>query len=291
MSNVGCRLIEVNDAVQQVQLPVRLLYPTNAIEALERCGPKGLYEISVAMNAPITAGRYPLVLISHDGGGSSLTYRDLAMYLARSGRVVALVEHLGDCRDDNSLDRTIANLENRPRHIRLVLDALLQKELSAHILADKIAVIGHSMGGYTALAIVGGKPTSGPFEQEGAGHAISVTSDPRVRALVLMAPACAWYGRPGALSGVDLPILLFTAEKDHLGPHLFEYRVRNEVKDPSKVIHREIANAGHFSFQSQFPASMTRPDFPPSQDPLGFDRVGFQQILQREIVSFLDAHL
>lgn len=32
------------------------------------------------------------------------------------------------------------NLANRPRHVRLVLDALQ---------ADRAAIIGHSMGGYT----------------------------------------------------------------------------------------------------------------------------------------------
>jgi hypothetical protein len=32
---------------------------------------------------------------------------------------------------------------------------------------------------------------------------------------------------------------------------------------------------------------MTRPNFPPSQDPDGFDRAAFQPILYAEILSFL----
>ncbi|WP_309896459.1 chloride channel protein [Archangium sp.] len=52
-----------------------------------------------------------------------------------------------------------------------------------------------------------------------------------------------------------------------------------------------VPNAGHFSFQSPFPPAMTRPEFPPSQAPAGFDRVAFQPVLHAEILTFLRASL
>ncbi len=50
------------------------------------------------------------------------------------------------------------------------------------------------MVGYTALALAGGEPTA--FEHEtanGQRRAVTVVHDARIRALVLMAPAAAWY--------------------------------------------------------------------------------------------------
>ena len=49
--------------------------------------------------------------------------RPIALHLARAGFVVALPEHPGNNRSDNSLANTAVNLANRPRHVRLVLDA------------------------------------------------------------------------------------------------------------------------------------------------------------------------
>lgn len=282
--NVGCRCVDVHDPIQGARIPLRILYPTFARERIEHFGP---YEISVSMNAPIESGRTSLIVVSHGGGGSSLTYRGLATSLVRDGLVVALPEHPGNCRDDNSLEGTAANLENRPRHLRRVIDAAFADEALGPILRDGAGVLGHSMGGYTALALAGGRPVTGPYEQEGPGRPVRVEPDGRVRALVLLAPACGWFHSPGALSGVDVPILLLTAGRDELRAHLFTELVETGVADPTRVDHRVIPDAGHFAFQSPFPPAMRRPDFPPSQDPEGFDREAFQPVLHSAILTFL----
>lgn len=284
--NVGCRIADVADPVQCVPIPMRLFYPTNASERTERFGP---YEIKVAVNAPADGGPFPLLVISHGGGGSSLTYRDLAGYLVRAGFVVALPEHPGNSRIDNSLEGTAANLENRPRHIRLAIDAAFADVVVGAVLSrDKVALIGHSMGGYTSLAVAGGRPTASPHETaSGQIQYVAVSPDRRVRALVLLAPACAWFWSDGALADVDVPIFLRTAEKDELAHHLHVDFIQRDVRDPGRIDHRAVRNAGHHAFQSPFPPGMTRPDFPPSQDPDGFDRAAFQPVLYAEILSFL----
>ncbi len=284
--NVGCRTADVNDPVQGVPIPMRLLYPTRAPERTERFGP---YETEVAINAPAESGQFPLLVISHGGGGSPLTHRDLAAYLVRAGFVVALPEHPGNSRTDNSLEGTAANLENRPRHIRLAIDAAFADvAIGALLLPDKAALIGHSMGGYTALAVAGGRPIASPHETVGGQiQPVAVSRDRRVRALVLLAPACAWFWSDRALADIDVPIFLRTAEKDELADHLQVDFIKSGVRDPRQVEHRVVPNAGHHAFQSPFPRSMTRPDFLPSQDPEGFDRAAFQPVLYAEILSFL----
>ena len=282
----GCQSADLTDPVQGVPIPLRLFFPAHAAERAERLGP---YMFDVALDAPVVGEHLPLVVISHGTGGSSLTHRDLAALLARAGFVVALPEHPGNNRDDNSLAGTAANLENRPRHIRLAIDAVFaHPAIGPRLVPGKVALIGHSLGGYTSLAVAGGQPTAFAHETaDGQARLVSVTRDPRVRALVLLAPATPWYMAQGALAAVDVPILMRTGEKDEFAPAGFAEIVKLGVRHPGRIDHKVVPNAGHFSFQSPFPAAMERPDFPPSQDPPGFDRAAFQPVLNREILTFL----
>ncbi|WP_375773144.1 alpha/beta fold hydrolase [Archangium gephyra] len=287
---VGCRALDVADEVQGARVPVRILYPARAPERLEQFGP---YPLAVATDAPVEGERLPLVVISHGTGGSPWTYRGMAVHLARAGFVVALPEHPGNNRSDNSLANTAVNLANRPRHVRLVLDAVFEDaQLGQRLSPGGVGVIGHSMGGYTALAVAGGRPSSFPNESpDGQARAVPVLRDPRVRALVLLAPASPWFMAEGALAGVDLPILMRTAERDEHTPAFHADIISRGVPHPERIDHRVVPNAGHFSFQSPFPPAMTKPEFPPSQDPAGFDRVAYQPVLHAEILAFLRASL
>lgn len=286
----GCRALDVADVVQGARVPTWVLYPTRAPEQVERFGP---YSLAVATGAPAAGEGLPLVVISHGNNGSPWTYRGMAAHLARAGFVVALPEHPGNSRSDGSLAGTAANLENRPRHVRLVLDALFADEhLGPRLSRSGAGVIGHSIGAYTALAVAGGRPSAFPHEvPDGQARAVPVARDPRVRALVLLAPASPWFMAEGALAGVDVPILMRTGELDAHTPAMHAEIVLRGLPDPRRVDHRVVPGAGHFSFQSPFPPAMTRPEFPPSQDPPGFDRLGFQPVLHAEILAFLRASL
>jgi predicted dienelactone hydrolase len=281
----GCRMVEVADPVQETALPLRFVYPCHGDEQPLRFGP---FEMSVAVDCPVEGHKLPLVVISHGGRASALTHRDLACHLARSGFIVAMPEHIGDCRSDYSQSGKAQNLENRPRHIGLVIDAsLADPVVGPRIAARQIALIGHSMGGYTGLAVAGGHPSAGPHETpDGQVQKVAVVHDDRVRALVLMAPACAWYRERGTLRDVQVPMLLLVAEQDEIEAHLkIEYIARD--CDPAHVKRRIVPMAGHHAFQSPFPAEMKLADFPAARDPAGFDRAAFQPILHAEVVSFL----
>lgn len=288
--SVGCRELEVIDAVQGARIPAWVLYPSRAVERVERFGP---YEIPLAIDATIEGSGLPLVAISHGNGGSPWTHRGTAAHLARAGFVVALLEHPGNSRSDNSLAFTAENLENRPRHIRILLDAITTDEaLRPRLASSGVGLIGHSIGAYTVLALAGGRPTSFPNEEpDGVARPVPVVRDERIRALVLLAPASAWYSADGALADVQSPILMRAAELDRYAPSWHADIVLRGVPDRRRIDHRVVPNAGHFSFQSPFPAAMTRPDFPPSQDPPGFDRVAYQRVLDAEIRSFLQGTL
>lgn len=282
----GCRTVELFDDEMGMTFPMLVLYPSSSPEKPERLGP---YALSVSMNGPLDEGTFPLVVISHGTGGSHLVYRNLAAHLARHGFVVATPEHPRNNRNNNDLAGTAANLANRPRHLRLAIDwAFSSGGFGACLVPDAVAIVGHSMGGYTALATAGGLPTAFPNETpDQQPRAVPVARDDRVKALVLLAPAAPWFMADGALRGVRVPILMLTAEKDGATPGWNAEIIKRGVPDPALVEHRVVTNAGHYAFLSPFPEAMTSPTFPPSQDPEGFDRARFHEAMNAEIEAFL----
>jgi predicted dienelactone hydrolase len=271
----------------ELPFPTLVLYPSNSPERLQKLGS---YELNVAMDSPIADGMFPLIVISHGSGGSPMSHRTLAAHLARNGFVVAMPEHPGNNRNNNDLLDTIENLTNRPRHIRTVIDwAYSADGFRSNLFPDTVAVVGQSMGGYTALAAAGGIPTSFPRESPDRQlRRIEVDPDPRVKALVLLTPATPWFMAAGALHNVRVPILLWTGEKDDITSELHADLVKAGVPDKTLIEHRIGANAGHFSFLSPFPAAMKNPGFLPCQDPEGFDRERFHQELNPGVLEFLN---
>ena len=278
---VGSRQLKVKDETKGISFPILVQYPTQEPSTPTAFGP---YVMDVCPDAKIIEGRFPLVVISHGNGGSHLLYRTIGTHLAKNGYIVASVEHYGNNRNNNELENTTENLMNRPRHIILAVDAMLSDdELCRNIAPNKIAMIGHSMGGYTALALAGGIPRTRE------GQRVEVPTDPRIRAIVLLAPGAGWF--MNSLDKVTIPILMLTAEHDAITPAWNAEVVLKSVPHRSQVTFREIRNAGHFSFLSPFPDTMKNPNFPPSTDPAGFDRDEFHTRLPLDILDFLDEKL
>jgi hypothetical protein len=154
----------------------------------------------VADQAPLARERFPLLIASHGNEtAATKTVPDTLETLASHGYIVASVEHTGG---DDAWYQTFF-LENyvglplgpnanifgpkliyqRSKDVRFVIDAILQGvvdqktgiEFSRHVDADKIGVLGHSLGGQTSLATVTGISSQG------------LPPDPRVKAAFMVA--------------------------------------------------------------------------------------------------------
>ncbi len=281
---VGSTNRTITDKKNDLSFPVLVQYPTLENPRPTRFGP---YTMDVAIDAEVMEGEFPLVLISHGNGGSHLLYRTISTYLAKKGFVVAMIEHYGNNRHNNELEKSELNLQYRPAHISLTIDGLVSdKVIGEYISTNKIGMIGHSFGGYAALAASGGTP----WTKE--GQKIKVQHDDRIKATILMAPAAAYFIPPNALEKVTIPILLVIGEKDMITPKQWtEDVILNRVTNPSKVQVMKIENAGHFSFISPFPPGMVNPGFLPSTDPAGFNREKFHEQLPIDIFNFLNGKL
>lgn len=275
----GLRSLTVSDAALDLAYPAVVCYPTEATSSGTMLGP---YHFDATADAPVAAGQHALAVLSHGGGGSHLLYRSIATHLAAHGWIVVCLEHPNDNRNDRSLVNTDVAAARRARHASLAIDAVVSHDLlGAHVDATRIAAIGHSMGGVTALSLLGGQPwsiTRVPLE---------VHHDARVRAAVLMAPATDWFMAPDSLARVHAPLLVYVAEHDPVTPPARVRAVLANLPSSTRCEIREVAGGGHFAFQTPFPAAMRRPDFPPSQDPPGFDREALHAHLPADILDFL----
>ncbi len=158
----GYHEVKIPDALLGITFPMLVMYPAGTPEQADQLGP---YPLELARDAEALEGQFPLVLISHGTGGSPLMYRTLARYLARNGFIVGMPEHPFNNRNNNSLEGTIQNLTYRPRHIRMIINCFFENKMfEGKVKPNAVSIIGHSLGGYTALAAAGGLPTSFPHE-------------------------------------------------------------------------------------------------------------------------------
>ena len=279
MKNVGCLHMRIWDDQGNMGFPVFVMYPAKEAFCDLKLGP---FTIQAGLNAFVADGKFPFVVISHGSGGNRLAYLTIAQTLAEAGYVVAMPEHFGNHKDDNFLQGSTRNLQLRPRHIGLSIDEVGQNGiLNGTVLSDQVAVIGHSMGGYTGLAMAGGKVWNNLKKP------VPVVADKRVQALVLMAPATDWFRPQGSLAAVDIPVLAYLAQHDVFTPAENINKVLDQIKDLSKLRRHSVENANHFSFLSPFPDGMKTPEFTPALDRDGFDRAAFHLQMNEQIKAFL----
>lgn len=226
----------------------------------------------VMQDAPVFEGKHGLVVISHGFGGSWRNQQWLATELVRAGYIVAAPDHPGTTTFDRS-PAEAAKLWERPRDISRVIDRLLASaSWSAAIDAEKIAVIGHSMGGWTVLEIAGARFDAAHLKAECA-HYPSITacklfptlqlgtdavsqrliqqdlSDRRVKAVVSLDLGLARGFTPESLAAIDRPLLIFAAGNDIAGiPARAESGYLTEHMQSASFRYREIADASHFTF-------------------------------------------
>ena len=117
---------------------------------------------SALADAPAAPGPHPLVVWSHGRSGTRSSYSMLCEGLASRGYVVVAPDHPGDTLADWLLAAAVDDATNeaqRVEDVRFVVDAALGTRsglaLIPEIDATRVAVAGHSYGGFTAFALAG----------------------------------------------------------------------------------------------------------------------------------------
>lgn len=173
-------------------------------------------------------GRH-LVLISHGFAGDSSSHSPLAEGLAALGYTVAAPTH-PDLGGLEAAEPELDPLVLRPRHISLTIDHLE----AANKPFDSVTVVGHSLGGYSALRVLGANPSGDAIDSHCSDNPNDVvlcnaaakarfdglatnpanTNDARIDRAVLLAPGYGPLFSEDDLVNVSNPILVIEAEAD-----------------------------------------------------------------------------
>ncbi|HJY83205.1 MAG TPA: dienelactone hydrolase family protein [Candidatus Binatia bacterium] len=214
---VGVRTISARDTTRERLYPCEIWYPASAQHAGQDMTP-ATQDVFTApsgetrrrqmavRDAVAQSGTYPLILFSHSSGGDRRQSTFVCTHLSSHGYVVAALDHSERSaaeltpKDGESAEQKTARAEawiaNRVPDVRFLIDHLLRAASDRESKVDptRIGIVGHSFGGWTALATV------------------DVERD--IRAVVALAPAGASKRKPGILPcelsfawGRDVPTL------------------------------------------------------------------------------------
>jgi predicted dienelactone hydrolase len=249
---VGRRTLQLSDAERGRDLVADVWYPaapgtTGApsvyqfIPGIEFASSSALADVAVSTDGP-----FPLVVYSHGSGGLRYVASFFTELLASHGFVVASVDHVGNTaielvaggefdRDQIAYDR-VADVDLLITEM-LAASSSTDSPFAGSIDAERVGVTGHSFGGFTALASVGGY----------TNDLGTLPGDDRIDAVVAMAPASE-LNSAEELEAVDVPTLLVSGTRDVTTPIDPDTEKAWELVSGRPLWRVDLVDAGHQSF-------------------------------------------
>lgn len=305
--DVGFEEVRIPNGTESA-LVAGIWYPTVAPAASH--SPDNVSQ-TVAPGAPVAGNHLPLIVMSHGGAGWYDSHADTARALARAGFIAAAISHAGDTFKDQS---RVLELWRRPAQLHRLVDYMLDG-WRGHEQVDsaRIGAFGFSNGGFTVLVAAGGVPNLlkiTPFCDAHRDHdlcaalqqahvdmnsianvpASAWVHDPRIKAIVIAAPAFGFaFGKAG-LRAVLAPVQLWSAADDRHQPHPdYDEPVRDDL--PHAPHYHAVAHAGHYDFLPPCGKRLlqTHPEICKSLP--DFDRATFHEQFNADVIQFFQLAL
>ena len=228
--------------------------------------------ITAIADAPPMPGKRPLVVLSHGMYGNAMNQSWLADGLVDAGFIVAAVHHPGTSTWMRDADHA-RMLWDRPRDISRLIDHMLaDPALAAHVDADQIFMAGHSLGGFTAVALAGGRfdgaayrakcdsaigeMVCGIFDRwdvaqtpEDVAQMEQDLSDPRIKGFAVFDLGGTQSFSDASLAAIDTPMLVIGAPIANSGLELdIESRALVQMLPAASTRYLEPEDLSHFDF-------------------------------------------
>ncbi|UZE31634.1 alpha/beta hydrolase family protein [Pseudomonas asplenii] len=274
-TTIGFQESELRDTHPDRPLQMVVWYPGATTEQPVLIADNSVFVGAPAIkNAAPAGGTHPLVVISHGFGGNWGNQTWLASALAHQGYIVAAVNHPGSTSKDRS-PQAAAQLWQRPVDLSRAIDAVLaEPQRFGAVDKQRIAVVGHSLGGWTAMEIAGARFDPDRFDQDCKTHSelsscsvyqqMAPTSTPalktrlagdlrdkRVTAIVVLDLGLSRGLTDASLAAMKVPTLIIAA-----GVPSTELPAELESDDLARrlpkalVQHVKIGEASHFTFMA-----------------------------------------
>ena len=237
-------------------------------------------------------GPRPVVVFSHGNGGVRWQSYYLTEHLAAHGFIVVAPDHTGNTLFDADVSRMPEVVFRRPVDVADSFDMVVARSADPK---DPLygcvdpqagyAVMGHSFGGYTALAVAGAYVDTedvakicaaeggwlcddvATWAAEHPGQTVWDGHDPRVWAAVAMSPA-SYETLHAGLPSIQIATMIQIGTDDTLTPWKTAVRPIWQALTTSPRALALVEGAGHYSFSDACELTDTFPDCaPPYTDP------------------------
>ncbi len=244
-NQVGVKTITITDPSRKRDLTLEVWYPaTLAAGQLEQT----IYDTTIGAlpiklkgqalrDAPAKIGKFPLIILSHGQPGTRFMLSYLTESLASRGFVVAALDHTGSTYSDISQTAYVSSIVDRPLDVLFSLEMVPKQFPNAD--GQNVGLIGYSYGGYTSLNAAGiglskadlaaycqASNNEGPcfalpyFDPlEAARGMAQAKTDPRIKAVMVMAPYGAPWLSKAALSAMQVPLFVAGGSADDIATY------------------------------------------------------------------------
>jgi predicted dienelactone hydrolase len=313
----GYDRFEIVAAHRAAPVAASVWYPVGTPTYRGLIGDSAVFEGTPAyVGAAVAEGRYPLVLLSHGSGGNMDNLAWLSSRLALRGAMVLAVNHPGSTSGDSSPRRSV-RLTERAADLRAALDHLLADlAFARHADTSRIAALGFSLGGATALNLVGARtdralyrdycarfgdePADCTFLAKGGVDLANLPQafegemrDPRIGVAIAVDPALTYAFTDASIAAMQLPVLLINlgGEERWMAADV-SARGSNLAGRLPRAEYATAAPANHFNFLALCkPAGREilteERDDPICDDPAGTDRAAIHERVVERIAEFL----
>lgn len=268
----GLQDLSIPDADTARDRPLQgfLWYPTaQTAPVVQELGNAVWQSLPVIRDAAPVEGKHPLVILSHGMYGNARNQAWLASALVAQGYVVAAIDHPGTSSFDKDPEQS-RQLWERPRDVSRSIDYLLAS--NPLIDPDRIFMAGHSLGGFTAIELAGGRYDPAKTDADCAadpealicrifkGWQVGETeadraamsadlADPRIKAFAVFDLGGTQTFAPESLHAITRPLLVYGAPLDIQGLDLdVESRALIAALPKDTVEYLEPAELSHFDF-------------------------------------------